>query len=309
VGAPAGDLEPPNPLTLPVQTLEEAYVLAERNNPVLAAAYSREKVSRGERALARADMLPRVDVRGSAQVGSVTPYSDRLRQTELRGEVVVSGPLFSSGRLLARASEADAANDADWRLIDQALRDNRLEVADAWNQWVAFSASVDSLARSVAAAQAAYDGALLQERAGFRTTLDVIDLARELLSARTNYNSVTTGAYLAKARLLAAIGMLDHSYLLPNAPSYDPVENYRRVKNDADIPLLTPLLSAIDGVTLGRGRDRPVRDSAGPLTAAGADVPVPDSANAPGLAEPYDRECIDDREIGSLCASTRPEAP
>jgi outer membrane protein TolC len=58
-------------------------------------------------------------------------------------------------------------------------------------------------------ARKAYEGAVLQQRAGLITTLDVLDLARELLLARSNSNTAIASAYLAKARVLAAAGALE----------------------------------------------------------------------------------------------------
>lgn len=230
--------------------------------------------------------MPRVDLRGRASYGSITPYSDRLRESELRGEVVVSGTLFQSGQGRARYEEAEAANDADWRLIDQVQRESRVEVADAWNQWLALTASTENLARAVEHAQSAYDGALLQERAGMRTTLDVLDLARELLSARTNYNAATSGAYLAQARLLFSLGALEQAYLFPQAPRYDVERHFDKVKRDGDIPVFTPLLRKLDGVIAGSRRDRPLRDPSAAVTAPGVDLPVPGASPAPADAQP-----------------------
>lgn len=279
-GAPAGTLDQPSPLAMPFASLEEAYAWAELHSPVIAAANEREKISRAQRDGARAALMPRVDLKGNAQVGTVAPYTSGLMQTELRGQVVVSGPLFASGLYRAQLAEASATNDADWHLIDNALRENRAEVADAWNEWLAQSASIDRLKASVAAAQAAYDGALTQERAGIRTTLDVLDLARELLVARSGYNAATANAYVAQARLLAAVGALEHGYLFPDAPRFDPDVHYDRVKHMGDMPLVTPLVRTIDSIVAGHGGNRPVRDPAGPVAVSGVDIPAPVAAAA-----------------------------
>src|SRR5690606_29062870 len=137
------------------------------------------------------------------------------------GQVVVSGPLFTSGLLLARQREAEAANDADWRLVDAARRDLVEQVTSAWSSWQSSGEALGNLASAVEAARAAYDGATEQQRAGFRTTLDVLILARELLTVRNSLNSVEAENYLAQARILFALGMLDLPYLMPGDPAYD----------------------------------------------------------------------------------------
>jgi len=278
VGAPAGELVQPNPLPVPVATLEEAYAYAELHDPVIAAAYAREKISRAQRDAAKADLLPRVDLRGRADYGTVTPYTNAQRETQLIGQVVVSGPLFESGARRARVAEADATNDADWRLIDSAVREQRAEVADAWNEWLSQSASIGRLKASVDAADAAYAGALQQERAGLRTTLDVLDLARELLVARSSFNAASANAYVAQARLLVALGALEHSALFPDAPRYDAVKHSRKVDNRGDVPGLTQFLRAFDAAFQGSGKDRARRDPATGVGVTGVSLPVPGAA-------------------------------
>ena len=273
IGARPGDLASPNPLNLPVDTLDEAYEFAERNNPVLAAAHAREKVSRAAIASARAEMKPRIDLQGRAEAGNVQPYNSALQQTTLRGEVIVSAPIFRSGLLRARADEAREANQADWHMIDAALRDNRAEVSEAWNAMVARRAAIGQFRAAAAAAQQAYDGALLQERAGLRTTLDVLDLARELLTVRTGLNGAITDSYIAEARLLAAMGSLEGTYLLPDEGLYDPDMHYAKARNNSDVPLITPLIRSLDGIGhAAKPVDRPNRDPAAKLTTPGPNV-------------------------------------
>ena len=267
VGVPAGQLAAPNPLQLPVSSLEDAYVYSQAHSPIVLAAAAREQVSRAGLSATKAAMLPRVEFQGTAVYGTRTPYTDRLRQTDVRGRVVISGPLFQSGLLQARVGEAAAANDSDWRLLDASLRENRAALASFWNDWQAQQAAIERFAAAVNSARKAYDGALLQERAGLRTTLDVLDLARELLLARGNYNNAIASAYIAKARVMATSGALEQSWLLPDDDSYDPLRHFRKVRHRGDIPLLTPILRVIDGMPLMEpGGRRAIRDPAGERT-------------------------------------------
>lgn len=269
IGSPAGELAEPNPLTMPVRTIEDAYAYAADHNPVVAAAYARERVSRAQLDAARAELLPRIDLAGQASYGTSTPYTTGLHQTELRGSITLTGTI-DSGVRTARIGEAEATNDADWRLIDASLRENRAEVADAWNEWQAQDASIARLATAVSSARAAFDGALLQERAGMRTTLDILELARDLLQVRSSYNTATAASYVAQARLLAAIGALGQGDLMPGTRAYDPGAHLMKTYWQADFPLLTPLIRTLDGVTRGKHRLRPVRDPAAPVAVSGA---------------------------------------
>jgi outer membrane protein len=191
-----------------------------------------------------------------------------LSQTEFRGAISISGVL-DSGQGQARIGELKAANDADWRLIDAALRENRAEVADAWNEWQTQTAAIARLEIASRAAQQAIEGALLQERAGLRTTLEILELAQDLLQVRTSLNAASTDAYIAQARLLAAMGSLDHDYLLPETEHYDEHRHFELVESYADVPLLTQAISALDGLAAPQSGDRPIRDPSAPLGLSG----------------------------------------
>ena len=188
IGAPPGELLPPDLIDVRFTSLDAAYAYAEANSPLIRTAQAREKISRAALSAARAELLPRADLQGTAEYGSVTPYTDRLRTTQVIGQVVITQSLFDSGLRRARIGEAREANEADWRLLDEAFRETRNAIGSAWDQLASSRASLANYRTAIAAAQRAYEGALIQQKAGDRTTLDVLDLARDLLTVRTNYN-------------------------------------------------------------------------------------------------------------------------
>ncbi len=271
VGAPAGtSLAEPAPLPIASPDIAGAYAYAEVNSPLVRAAKSRERISRAGIEAARAEMGPRLDLRGTGAYGSASPYTDNLRTTNLSANVTLTQPLIDSNLRNSQLRAAKEANEADWRLIDLAMRDTREAVSTSWNQLTAARASLEHYARASEAARRAYEGALEQERAGARTTLDVLDLARDLLNVRTNFIVAEANEYLGRAQLLATIGRLEAPLLVPDIQSYDPLANFDRVKRSGDVPLLTPALSGLDGLTTRDvGTDRPIRDPAGPLANEG----------------------------------------
>jgi outer membrane protein len=262
IGSPPGELAAPNPLILPASSLDSAQEVAEADNPIVAASRAREQASRAAADGAAAARLPRVDLQGRADFGTNTPYENDLRSNSYQAGIVLSGPIFDSGLLAARQKEAQAANDADWRLIDRSLRDLRAEVATAWSASQAASAAVGDLAAAVDSAAKAYEGALGQQKAGFRTTLDVLILARDLLDVRRGYNSNLADAYLTKARLLVALGAMDLSDLMPGTAVHDPARHLEKVDGMGELPW-TPVLEALDGLGYGKAdKVRPIRDPA-----------------------------------------------
>lgn len=252
VGALPGESLAPLPdLSIPVPTLQAAYEYANKHNPIVLAALARERISRARQESTKAAMLPRIDLSGTAQTAIDQPFNGR-RQSDLRGEVVVSGPIFNSGSNSARVAEAAAVNEADWQLIDSARRDMHNELADAWNEWRIQLASIERYRRAWNSAEQAYEGALLQERAGLRTTLDVLDLAREILVARSSYNNAIAAAFTANVRVLQTLGILKFERLLPDEEVYDPEVHLVKVKNRSDVPLITPLVRAVDSIDFSK---------------------------------------------------------
>ena len=271
VGRSPGALASPEPLVVPLASLEAAQAMAEQRNPVVVAARARERASRAQEGAARAEFLPRVDLRGVASYGSVTPYSDSLRQRGLTGQVVLSGTLFDSGLRRARLHEADAANEADWRLIDATVRDTRRQMAEAWNAWVSQRAAVERLEIGARSAQQALDGAIVQERAGLRTSLEVLDLARDLLLARSTHNAAIAAAYVAQARVIATAGLVDFSLL--SDPERGAERRVQPRRGGGLFPI-SPLLEAIDGVVTGNTTDRHGRDDPARVAGPAADTAI-----------------------------------
>lgn len=271
VGALPGTLAPPPPLDPGVVSLDDAYAIADNESPLILAARAREKSSRAELAAARADQYPNVTLQSSGAYGTITPYSNTRRTTELRSAIVVGIPLIDGGNRRARIEAAEQANDADWRLLDAALRDTRQAVAEAWNNWHASEQSVEHFRTAIEAARKAYEGAVIQEKASARTTLDVLDLARDLLNVRTNHVSAMANEYVARASLLAAMGRLEAPLLLPDVQRYDPESNFRNQRWRGDVPLVTSILSGLDSVPVRDLKtDRAYRDPAANLRSGNA---------------------------------------
>lgn len=266
VGALPGELADPSLTLIGVASLEQAYTLVETNSPLIQAAQAREKISRANIAGARAERGPDLSWQGSGAYGTLTPYSNDLRTTEMRSALVLTMPLVDSGARRARIERARQTNDADWRLVDMALRDARQTAAAAWDGHQAARLSLYHYRQATDAAEKAYKGAAVQEKAGMRTTLDVLDLARDLLTVRTSYVSAKANEYIARSSLIAAMGNLEGAALIPSIRAYDPDIHFRQQDGRGDVPLLTYVLSGLDSfVAPDLSSDRAVRDPAGQL--------------------------------------------
>ena len=103
-------------------------------------------------------------------------------------------------------------------------------VRNAWEQYRASQASIESNNSSVRANEIALEGVRQEAAVGSRTTLDVLDAEQELLDARVNLVRAERDEVVAAFRLSAAIGGLDAQSLELDVNYYDVSENYRDVK-------------------------------------------------------------------------------
>ena len=88
------------------------------------------------------------------------------------------------------------------RLVEQ-------EIALAWSNVLVSKASIEARKRQVEASSLAYDGVVVEEKLGTRTTLDVINAEQSLLDVRTQLASAEREHIYARFSLLAATGELN----------------------------------------------------------------------------------------------------
>lgn len=264
VGAPPGELADIELPASPFPNLADAYSFAEQNSALISTARAKERISHAYEQAARAEFRPRVDAQGSFAYASNSPYNNQLRNTQVVVQLALTQPLFDSGLRLGKLNEAKEANESDWRLIDSALRDTREAVGAAWDQLAAARRGIVHFQSAMERAQSAYVGAVRQQKAGDRSTFDVLVLASNYQSMRNNYYNAVAREASAKLNLLASLGLLEMRYLAPNATLYDAQAHSQRVARKGNLPILTQVLSTIDGSFIpGVGRARPVRDEGG----------------------------------------------
>src|SRR6202012_3148134 len=85
--------------------------------------------------------------------------------------------------------------------------------------------------RQVGVEEVAVQGNRLEERAGLRTAIDLLNTEAELAANRQNLAIAEHDVYVAKATLLATMGLLEARYLIPGVVAYDPVAAFNRVKD------------------------------------------------------------------------------
>ena len=118
-------------------------------------------------------------------------------------------PIFNSGRIDNEINQAKINYKAQKESTLLVKRLVEQEIALAWSNVLVSKASIEARKRQVEASSLAYDGVVVEEKLGTRTTLDVINAEQSLLDARTQLASAERELTYARFALLAATGELN----------------------------------------------------------------------------------------------------
>jgi len=229
VGEAPGILEKPNlALGLP-ESLIEAVTMAEENNPAVVAAAFDEKASRNDISSVKGQLLPSLDLSGSAN-RSLETTTSYTWSNSLEAKVTLTVPLYQSGAVYSQLRQARQAAAASRLSADQARRDATEQVRQAWQNLDVTRARIESIKTQVRAAETALEGIQREASVGSRTVLDVLDSEQELLDARVNLVTSQRDETVAALTLMSAAGKLTAVDLNLAVDLYDAGGHYRDVR-------------------------------------------------------------------------------
>lgn len=216
--------------------------------------------------------------------------ADPLRTDEwtrsVRGDAVLTVPLFTGGLTSSRIRQQIERNNADRINVETARRSVMQSIAQNWNQLIATRANIASTTEQVRAARIAAEGTRQEQQVGLRTTLDVLNAEQELRSAELSQVGARHDEYVAAASVLAAMGRLEARNLAPDAPRYDPKTNFNKLRVTWGwVPWEEPL-STIDSALTPRGRELPLEGPVSRSAAPAAAPPAPIAPAAPAASAP-----------------------
>ncbi|GAC1620166.1 MAG: TolC family outer membrane protein [Nevskia sp.] len=187
-------------------TLAEALGSAGATPGVLAAQAQRRS-AQAQIAAAKAGYLPRLSLEGEASDADDTQFTyDRLTYWSVQLKATL--PIYEGGATRARIAEARAnAAQADAQAAD--LRRQTVEsITQSWALLKAAQDVIKAYEADVEASELALDSVRKELAVGTRTTLDLLDAERDLLSARVNLAASRHDRAVASLQLLAASGQL-----------------------------------------------------------------------------------------------------
>lgn len=187
--------------------LQEA-IKSSETAPAVLAAQTSAAAARRQIDVAGAEHLPKVLLEGGAMTQDNTEFGyDRLNEWLVQLKVTL--PIYEGGLISAKTSEATARAEQARQLSE----DTRLAFAEAATQQWELLQAADELIRAYEAqkqaADLALDGTQKELEVGTRTTLDLLNAERELLTAQVNLIGSQHDRAVTAFKLLAACGRLE----------------------------------------------------------------------------------------------------
>lgn len=179
------------------------------------------------------ELLPTVTVDGSLQ-RSWTPASFTLNRTDVTDEAQVSItgsiPLYQGGAVYSRVRQAKEELGQTRLQLDIARDQVRANVISAWGNYYAAEASIQAAQAAVQASRLALEGVIEEQRVGQRTTLDVLDAQRELVTQQANLVIAQRNRIVGGYQLVASTGQLDAGSLGLDVAIYRPQDHYQDIR-------------------------------------------------------------------------------
>lgn len=213
IGPLPNDLDAPWPQLIATAGSREEAIQQSHTAPGVVSAQHSSRAAQSQIAVAKSELLPKLSLDGSAGTQDNTEFGyDRLSTWAVRLKLQV--PILTGGLVKARVGDAKArAASADFMAADTEAQ----YAETAAREWELLRASGPVIAAyqsQVKAAELALDGIGKELKVGSRTTLDLLDAERDLLSAQVNLVSAQRDRAVTAFRLLAACGKLE----LENVP-------------------------------------------------------------------------------------------
>ena len=213
------------------QSIEDAWRLAEQQNPNVNSALYREEVARFAVDKVRGELLPEINLEASfAHREDPNSFFDKQESANIAGRVSI--PLYDGGEVRARVRQAKHTHVSRIQEIEQSRTETQANVTAAWSRLMAARAQVTSDRIQVEANRLALEGVREEEKVGQRTLLDVLNAEQEYLSAQIELISTRHKQVVASYELQAQVGLLSAQDLDLGTPVYDPAVHYEEARGN-----------------------------------------------------------------------------
>jgi outer membrane protein len=230
VGAEPGDLVPPQPLRLPVKSVQEAAALAAVNNPNVVAALFDDASAKDSVDVAFSALMPQLNLSAS---GLTSNNSLQPHNSANGGQVLatLSVPLYQGGAEHAAVRQARQTQQQTRKQVDEARRTAIQLATQAWATLDSARASVESTRTAIRANRIALEGVTREALVGSRTTLDVLNAQQAVLNSEVTLVQNLASLLVASHSVASAVGRLTARDLNLSVPFYDETAYYNAVRD------------------------------------------------------------------------------
>lgn len=226
----APNIEPPQPLKLPVSSEREAIASAVENNPDVVNALFTEAQQKDNVSVQISAIMPKVSADLTYQHTVNQGYSRTLMDNKY-GMLSFQVPIYQGGSEYAAIRGARQQAQAAHREVDVQRRTALQKAASSWQQMVAFKQSINSDRVAISSNVIALDGVERQALVGTSTTLAVLQQQQTLLQAQQTLVQHLSNLVISSYAVAASMGRLTASDLKLGVPLYDEKAYYNAVKN------------------------------------------------------------------------------
>lgn len=213
------------------KSIEEAWQLAEQQNPNVNSAQYREEAARFAVDKVRGELLPEVNVEASfAHREDPNAAFDQQESASISGRVNI--PLYDGGEIRARVRQAKHTHVSRIQEIEQARTETQANVTSAWSQLMAARAQLKSDKVQVEANRMALEGVREEEKVGQRTLLDVLNAEQEYLNAQIDLISTRREVVVSSYQMLAQVGALNAETLELGTDIYNPQAHFEEARSN-----------------------------------------------------------------------------
>lgn len=193
-------------------TLDMALDMADRHNPVLRGAAETLKAQEYNIEEQEGAFLPEVNLGASldAERDPAGGLYDRRDSASL--SVNATLPLYQSGVIRNRLRQAKITKSKAEFDLESTRRQIMDNVIAAWQDYKSTATQITAREAQVKAAHIAYEGVTIEQQAGARSILDVLDINQDVKDAELSLIEAQSNAVIAYYRLLAATGQLGGSF-------------------------------------------------------------------------------------------------
>ncbi|WMS41778.1 TolC family outer membrane protein [Acuticoccus sp. MNP-M23] len=211
-------------------TLNAAVTLGQNRHPaILAALFAVDQQLYNVSAL-EGQFLPSLTLNGSA--GTTFNSTNRVSQSDdatLSLDLTV--PIYQGGRVSAEVRQAKENLGTQRIQVDLTRDDVRQFTVSSWANYTGALRSIQNSRTGVFAANLALQGVIEEQKVGQRTTLDVLDAQRDLISAQLTLVLSERDSFVAAFTLMSSIGSLSAERLGLRVSYYRPAEHTDQVRD------------------------------------------------------------------------------